>query len=163
MNTEISEFLKQYPQYNSPNYEVKSHETCRYGGNYEIIVYNAVNDEIEYNCCYWCQLCNNETETTYIFEKEEEVKVLSMEVCIDSPIYLGDAHYNYDENDPRYYTDIEDAVIKKYTEDNLESVKQMLCEKIMSGEIPIRFYSNDSDCWDAPIQQVEKRYKIYNV
>ena len=31
MKTEIREFLNQYPQYNSPNYEVKSHETYRYG------------------------------------------------------------------------------------------------------------------------------------
>ena len=54
MKTEICEFLKQYPQYNSPNYEVKSHETCRYGGDYEISVYDVVNGEIEYNCCYWC-------------------------------------------------------------------------------------------------------------
>ena len=166
MKREIIEFLEQNPQYNdTAQYIVESRATSRYGGDYEILVWEKFDEgeSTEYVGCWWCQLWNNEAETTYIFEKEKEVKVMSMQVCVDSPIYLGEAHYNYDENDPRYYTDIEDAVIKKYTEDNLENVKQMLCEKIMSGEIPITIYSNDSDCWDAPIKQVEKRYKIYNV
>ena len=159
-NKIILNFLNKYPQYNLNDYTIELKENCRYDGDGEICIWSKSGDidKYEYVGCWWYVETNMINGGIY-FEKEEEVKVMSMQVCVDSPIYLGDAYYNYDENDPRYYTDIEDAVIKKYTEDHLESVKRTICEKIMSGEISIKIYSNDSDCWDAPLSQI----KIYNV
>ena len=166
MKREIIEFLKQYPQYNdTTQYSVTSQTTAQYCGDYEIHVWKTNNEGKPniYVGCWWCQVLDKETSTTYIFEKEEEINVLSMQACIDSPIYLGETPYKYDENDPLYYTDAVYEVIHQYTKDNIESIKKLICEKIMSGEIPIKIYSNESDCLIAPIKQLEKSYKIYNV
>jgi hypothetical protein len=90
MKREIEEFLKQYPEFNLADYIVESRATTRYGGDYEILVWEKFDegDNHEYVGCWWCQLWNNEAETTYVFEKEEEVHVLSMRASIDCPIDL---------------------------------------------------------------------------
>lgn len=162
MSSEIIEFLKQYPKFNLNDYTIESRVSERYGGDWEIYVWEKSGniDKYDYIGCWWCKLWNNEAETTYVFEREEDVHVLSMQAFVDFPIYLGNAHYEYDENDPRYYTDIEDAVVEQYKQDNIERVKKLVCEKIMNGEIPITIYSNDSDCWEAPIKQISKIYKV---
>lgn len=164
MKREIIEFLTQYPQYNdTAQYIVESRSTTRYGGDYEILVWEKFDegdgDGHEYVGCWWCQFWNNEQETTYVFEKEEEVHVLSMRASIDCPIDLESAHYDYSEDDPRYSDDIEESVVLQYKKDNIENVKKMICDKIMNGEIRVEIYTNDSDSWDAPRKQIKKIYK----
>ena len=162
MKREIIEFLNQYPTYADETvYIVESRATTRYGGDYEIFVWEKF-DEGEYSEFvgrWWCQLWNNEAETTYVFEKEEEINVLSMRASIDYPIDLESACYDVSEDDPRYCDDIEASVVLQYKKDNIENIKKMFCDKIMSGEIHINIYANDSDCWDAPRSQINKIYK----
>lgn len=172
MKTEISEFLKQYPQYNSPNYEVKSHESYRYGGDYEIIVYDVVNGEIEYNCCYWCKLWNNEAETTYQYELQQDVNTMRIRIDIDSCIEKT-IHYDYDERDyhvieehdfSKYlyvdYPRLERNVVEKFKQENDRKIREEIAKKILSGEIDIMYYCSDTDSWDAPISQIDKIYKV---
>lgn len=172
MKTEIQEFLKQYPQYNSPNYEVKSHETFRYGGDYEIIVYDVVNGEIEYNCCYWCKLWNNEAETTYQYELQQEINTMRIRIDIDSCIEKT-IHYDYDERDyhvieehdfSKYlyvdYPRLERNVVEKFKQENDKKIREEIAKKILSGEIDIMYYCSDTDSWDAPISQIDKIYKV---
>lgn len=161
MKTEIEEFLKQHPEFNLDDYIIESRESYRYGGDYEILVWEKYDegDRHKYVGCWWCKLWNNEQETTYVFEREEEVHILSMRACIDSPIDLECAYYDYSEDDPRYWNDIEESVVLQYKKDNIENVKKMICDKIMSGEIRVDIYTNDSDCWDAPRKQIKKIYK----
>lgn len=172
MKTEIREFLNQYPQYDSPNYEVKSHETCRYNGDYEIIVYDVVNGEIEYNCCYWCKLWNNEAETTYQYELQKEINTMRIRVDIDSYIEKT-IHYDYDERDyhvieehdfSKYlyvdYPRLEKNVVEMFRQENDKKIREEIAKKILSGEIDIMYYCSDTDSWDAPISQIDKIYKV---
>ena len=57
-----------------------------------------------------------------------------------------------------YCDDIEESVVLQYKKDNIENVKKMICNKIMSGEIRVNIYTDDSDCWDAPRKQIKKIY-----
>ncbi len=162
MKTEIEEFLKQYPQYNdTTTYVVESRATTRYGGDYEIIVWETFDEGApeEYVGCWWCQIWNNEAETTYEFEEEEPVNVLYLIADIDT-VDLGNVYYDWDDNDPRYSTDIEESVELQYKKDNLEQIKKMLCEKIMNNEIKINIRTHDGDSYNAPKSRIKKIYKV---
>ena len=134
MKREIEEFLKQYPEYkDETRYTIESFESERFGGDYEIRVWELFDEGTseEYIGDWWCKLWNNEAETTYEFEKEEPVNVLYLTADINT-IDLGNAYYDWDDNDPRYSTDIEDSVVLQYKKDNFAQIKKMICEKIMN-------------------------------
>lgn len=175
MNTVLKEFFKQYPEYDNDNYFVKYVLSERYGGDYEIIVYdiNPANSvcEKEYKCTYWCKLWNNEAETTYQFELEQEINTMRIGIDIQD---IADelAHYDYDERDyqiieehaiSKYlyvdYPRIEKNVIEKFKERNDKKIRAELARRILSGEIQINYRCVDTDCWDTPLNQVE----IYKV
>ena len=175
MNTVIKEFFKQYPEYDNANYYVKSVISERYGGDYEIIVYeiNPANPvcEKEYKGTYWCKLWNNEVETTYQFELEQEINTMRIGIDIQN---IDDelVHYDYDERDyhiieehaiSKYlyvdYPRIEQNVIIKFKERNDKRIREELARKILSGEIQINYRCVDIDGWETPLSQIE----IYKV
>jgi len=175
MNTVVKEFFKQYPEYDNDNYFVKYVLSERYGGDYEIIVYdiNPANPvcEKEYKCTYWCKLWNNEAETTYQFELEQEINTMRIGIDIQD---IADelAHYDYDERDyqiieehaiSKYlyvdYPRIEKNVIEKFKERNDKKIRAELARRILSGELQINYSCVDTDSWETPLNQIE----IYKV
>ena len=59
MKREIIEFLNQYPTYADETvYIVESRATIRYGGDYEILVWEKFDEgeAQDYVGCWWCQL-----------------------------------------------------------------------------------------------------------
>lgn len=163
MKREIIEFLKQYPKYADETvYIVESRESNRFGGDYEIYVWELFDEgePQEYVGCWWCKLWNNEQETTYEFEKEVEVNALEMRVEVETPLELGVIYYKETPNNFRCRPDIEESVVEEYTKDNLEEIKKMVCEKIMNGEIKLDIYSPDGDTYPAPLSQINKIYKV---
>lgn len=163
MKREIIEFLKQYPKYADETvYIVESRESERFGGDYEIFVWELFDEgeAQDYVGCWWCKLWNNEQETTYEFEKEVEVNALEMRVEVETPLELDIIYYKETPNDFRSRSDIEESVVEEYTKDNLEEIKKMVCEKIMNGEIKLDIYSPDGDSYPAPLSQINKIYKV---
>ena len=152
METEIREFLRQCPEYDNDNYYIKSHESHRYGGDYEIEVYVMDRESgPDYLCTYWCKLWNNEAETTYYFELEKEVNVMRVEVYIEQ---ISDKLVHYD-SDERDYTKIEENVLKKFKEENDRKIREEIARKILSGELAVTYSIADIDGWRAPLSQVE--------
>ena len=152
METEIREFLKQYPEYDNDDYYVRSDESHRYGGDYEITVYVMDRESgPDYLCTYWCKLLNN----TYQFELEKEVNVMRVEVYIGQ---IGDklVHYDCDEQD---HTKIEKDVLKKFKKENDRKIREEIARKILSGELAVTYSISDTDSWDAPLSQVDV-YKV---
>lgn len=163
MKREIIEFLKQYPKYADETvYIVESRESERFGGDYEIYVWEKFDEgePQEYVGCWWCKLWNNEQETIYEFEKEVEVNAMEMRVEVETPLELGVIYYKETPNNFRSRSDIEESIVEEYTKDNLEEIKKMVCEKIMNGEIKLDIYSPDGDTYPAPLSQINKIYKV---
>lgn len=152
MNTVINEFLKHYPEYNTSDYWIDSIESYRYGGDYELFIY----DSTAKNCLavYWCKLWNNEAETTYVFEKEEDYDIMKVRVNVD---FLEDITINYN-----YTGDIfnEELVVNKFTEENDAWIRKEIANRILSGEIPIKYSCADLDGWCAPPSQIDKIYEV---
>ena len=151
METEIKEFLKQYPEYDNDIYQVKSYESHRYG-DYEITVHVMDREsEPDYLCTYWCKLWNNEAETTYQFELEKEVNVMRVEVYIGQ---INDklVHYDCDERD---HTKIKKNVLKKFKKENDRKIREEIARKILSGELAVTYSISNTDRWDAPLNQID--------
>ena len=149
----ISKFLNKYPQYNLSDYFIECRGFNRYGGDWEIFVWRKSGDidKYEYVGRWWCKQTSVINNDVY-FEKEEKVQVLRMVANIDGPLFLGVAHYEGDD------VGVKKAVTEEYKKDKIEQIKQLICDKIMSGEISIDIYAEDSDSWECP----KSRVKIYN-
>lgn len=173
--TEIIEFLKQYPEFNKETFRVTSNESNRYGGDYTINIYeyDSQSNDWQFLKSFWCKLWNNEEETTHEFEEEKFVRYNTIRVNIDDCALVYGAHYDYDENDythenPEYremfgdvdYNRIEDNVVEAWRKDNKQKVREEIAQKILSGELRISFYCSDSDSWEAPLSQIEKIYRV---
>lgn len=178
MKTEIREFLIQYPQYNdTTQYIIESRETARYGGDYEILVWEKFDEgePTEYVGCWWCKFWNNEAETTYQFEEEKFVRYKTIRVSIDDSDLVYGAHYDYNEDNYKIdyndselndifgttdYNKIENNVVDAWQKNNEQKIREEIARKILSGEIKLNFYCSDSDSWEAPYSQIEKIYKV---
>lgn len=149
METVIREFLKQYPEYDNDDYQVKLYKSHRYGGDFEITV-RVMNRESKPDY-FWCKLLNN----TYQFELEKEVNIMRVEVYIGQ---INDklVHYDCDEQD---HTKIKKNVLKKFKKENDRKIREEIARKILSGELAVTYSISDTDSWDAPLSQIDV-YKV---
>lgn len=163
-----NDFLRQFPQYSDDRrYNISVRETTRYNGDFEVNVFELLSERdcIEYNRCqehigsWWCKLWNNEQETTYVFEREKEVHHMRVSVDLSDRVDFS-TYYNYPYNHTKDYDTITKEVLEQYKKDNEQKIRETIASKILSGEIKLDIYESDTDCWDAPLNQIEKIYYI---
>lgn len=165
MRTEVLEFLKQFPEYNTDKFTVESIDRKYFDGDFIILVY--INDDeygFSFYCSYWCKeiigdVVNGEQVKMYIFEKEKEVSVLYLDanIYIDTPYAI---YYHNNEGDERDYSQKENFLIEQFMKDNEQKIREEIAKKILSGEIELRLNCHDSDSFDAPHSKLGKIYNL---
>lgn len=165
MNVEVLEFLKQFPEYNTDKFTVKSIDRKYFDGDFIILIY--INDD-EYGLAfyrsYWGKeiigdVVNGEQVKMYIFEREKEVSALYLDanIYIDTPYTI---YYHDKEDDKRDYYQKENYLIEQFMKDNEQKIREEIAKKILSGEIELKLNCHDSDFFDAPHSKLGKIYNL---
>lgn len=159
INEISSAFLNKYTEYTDGIYELDICESNRYNGDYEVLVYKNVpadedplrrgyKDIIK---IYWVK---EHEDGSLLFEEEVLCHTYNVRCSVDADIDKK-VHVVYNDSDEISESYIE----KKFKKENIQQLREMFARMILSGEIDICTYVSDTDCWEAPLSQVEYLYK----
>lgn len=148
-------FLKQFPEYNTDNFEIIVNHSRRFSDTGGDIIVNKECTDFPgyYNYTYYWYEKDKQGNVT--FEKEEDFNTLSVRVSIGGE-YL-ERIYLPKEISEMNYSEKEDAALKAFIKEKEQEIRKDLSNKILSGEIDLNFFVSDSDSYECPPSKIKDR------
>lgn len=149
------QFEDQYIKYlpmGGLDYTCKVRESNRFGSGAEVELY--FNGEYQYG--YWCEWDGSQ----YTFEKMIDYRShrMSLSFSCGSDFTLYTDRLKVDEKYPAFsYNVIEDKVEKYCRTNMMQTIREQLAEKILSGELEINVYCSDMDGYDCPPSKIRNQ------
>lgn len=139
-------------------------ETKRFdqtGGDLELLELDDSGTVIKsLGCWYWDEIRFCGGEVDFVFEKQREYRShrMSLSFSCGSDFTLYTDRLKVDEKYPAFsYNVIEDKVEKYCRTNMMQTIREQLAEKILSGELEINVYCSDMDGYDCPPSKIKNQ------
>ena len=151
-----NEFYEYWVKHLPQGTKTKVWKSERFGGGWEIELYELDDDGEVYDSLgtWWCE----EVEGNLVFEKMRDYRThrMSLSFSCGSDFRLYTDRLKVDEKYPYFsYNVIEDKVEEYCRTNMMQTIREQLAEKILSGELEINIYCSDLDGYDCPPSKIK--------